>query len=347
MTVKSSVGHKKTVIIVSMLVLTVIMLLLAIGIGSVFVSPVDTLKILLSKLLGQNLARGIDESSQTIIVNIRLPRALLAFISGAGLAISGVIMQSVLRNPLASSYTLGVSSGAALGASLAIVLKISIFGYFTLQIFGLSFGLLTVILALFVATKLDKTMQSNTIILTGMAFSLFANAIITVFMAFSRSELQRLVFWQMGSFSLKDWRAPATLFPVVIIALIVVFIMSREMDIMTFGDEQAKASGVNVKRTKWILLGTSSIITGVIVSMTGIIGFVDLFVPHMARKMVGSQHKYVLLASALIGGCFMMACDMVARTIVSPLELPVGAITAMIGAPFFIYLYFSKSKSRT
>ncbi len=257
---------------------------------------------------------------------------------------SGVMMQSVLRNPLASSFTLGVSSGAALGASIAIIFGIYVFGFLTLPIFGLAAGLITVFLALVVAEKIDHNLQNNSIILTGMAFSLFANAMITIIMAMSGEQLQRLVYWQMGSFAMKTREHPLMLFPIVLFGSIIVIKNTRQMDIMTLGDEQAQTSGVEVKRMKWLLLSLSAIITGAVVSIVGIIGFVDLFTPHAARKLFGASHKCVLPASVLLGGVFMVLCDLVARTLVAPLELPVGAITSAVGAPFFIYLYFSRRK---
>lgn len=326
----------------SLIILCVLVLILAIGIGSVSIAPTDTLIVILNKLFGIQFSKVVDETIVSILLKTRIPRALLAFLSGAGLAVSGVMMQSVLRNPLASSFTLGVSSGAALGASFVILFNISILGFLTLPVFGLTAGLLTVFLSLGVAAKIDRGLQNNSIILTGMAFSLFANAMITIVMSVSKEHLQRLIYWQMGSFSMKTPQHFIMLSPLVILTLIVVMRCSRQMDIMTLGDEQAQTSGVEVQRMKWLLLSVSAILTGAIVSVVGVIGFVDLFTPHMARKLFGASHKYVLPASALLGGVFMVLCDLLARTLVSPLEIPVGAITAAIGAPFFIYLFMSK-----
>jgi len=336
----------KKIKIIIILIISFIILIISVGIGSVPIPPLISVKILLNKLFDLSFRENIDPIQESILWGIRLPRTILAFLSGGGLAVGGVIMQSILRNPLASSYTLGVSSGAAVGASIAILLGSTIFGAATLPIFGLTFGLLTVFFAIALAAKLDKSMENNTIILTGMAFSLFANAIITVLMSFARQELHRLVFWQMGSFALKDWSQPLILFPIVIIFTLIALRYSAEMDIMTFGEEEAKISGVDMNKLKWILISVSAILTGCIVSMVGIIGFIDLFTPHVARRIFGSMHKYVVLISFLLGGCFMVFCDLISRTIIPPIELPVGAVTALIGAPFFIYLYFSRRKVR-
>jgi len=330
---------KKTSLFIILTLTCIIILLLAMGIGSVPIAFSDTVKVILG------LTAHVDEMTTSILLNIRIPRTLLAFICGSGLAVSGVMMQSVLRNPLASSFTLGVSSGAALGASIGILFGISIFGFLTLPVLGLFAGLVTVFLALAVTMKIDRNLQNNSIILTGMAFSLFANSMITVIMAFSQEKLQRIVYWQMGSFAMRDSIYIFLLLPLLLISFFIALKCARQMDIMTFGDEQAQTSGVEAKNMKWLLLSLSAVMTGAIVSIVGIIGFVDLFTPHMARKLFGASHKYVIPAAALLGGAFMVLCDLIARTLVAPLELPVGAITSLIGAPFFIYLYFSKRKA--
>ena len=317
--------------------------ILAMGIGSVFIPPLQTINILFYKLFNFSFME-IDKTFLSILWKIRFPRVLLAFICGAGLSLSGSIIQSLLKNSLASSYTLGVSSGAALGASICILFKVYIFGIFSVQIFGFVFGIITVFLAIGIATKLDRTMQNNAIILTGMAFSLFANSVLSIIMTFAKEDLQSLIFWQMGSFSMKDSIYILVLYPVVLVIFFVVFLKHRQMDILTFGDEQATISGIETKKIKLFLLSMSSLLTGFIVSVVGVIGFIDLFTPHITRKIFGANHKYVLFMSLILGGTFMVLCDLIARTIASPIELPVGTITSAVGAPFFIYLYFDKRK---
>ncbi len=335
---------RKTGLLIFIGIACVVILVLAMGIGSVSIDPIDTANIILKKLFNFQPFGAIDEIAESILWKIRIPRTLLAFISGSGLAISGVMMQSVLRNPLASPLTLGVSAGAALGAGVVILFNISVLGFLTLPVFGLAAGLATIFLALGVSAKIDRNLQNNSIILMGMAFSLFANATITILMSLSKEHLQRLIYWQMGSFAMKEPEYSLILFPIVTVIFLIVIKCARQMDIMTLGDEQAQTSGVEAKRMKLILLSLSAVITGSVVSMVGIIGFLDLFTPHVARKLFGATHKYVLTASALLGGAFMVLCDLVARTLVAPLELPVGAITSAVGAPFFIYLYFSRRR---
>lgn len=337
--------NTKLKIIISLL-LCAIVIIFGIGIGSVYIPPKDILNIILNKLFSIPLYSHTSDVTISILWNLRLPRTLLAFIVGGALAVSGTVMQSVLKNPLASSYTLGVSSGASVGAGLVIItgFNIPILGMFTLPLIGLLCGLLTVFLAVSFASSMDKNMENNTIILVGMVFSLFINGILTLITALAKDHLEQLTFWQMGSFSLKEWSSVLILFPIVIIGIIILMYYSKELDIMTFGEEQARAIGVDIQKVKWILLSLSAALTGSSISFVGIIGFIDLIAPHVVRKIFGSSHKLVIPMSIIFGGAFMILCDLVARTIISPSELPVGAITAIIGAPFFAYVYFSRRK---
>jgi len=321
-------------------------LILGIAVGSVYVSPGDIFNIIRHKIFGANLSEHIRPSAVAIVWNLRIPRALLAFIAGSTLSVSGSVMQSVLRNPLASSYTLGVSSGASLGAAIVILYGFTLpFGaMFTLPLMGFIFGLATILFAVALASRLDGQMQNNTIILIGMVFALFVNAVTTLLSALSREHMQRLIFWQMGSFSMKDWSTVFILAPITIAGVIFITHFNRELDMMTFGEEQAQTMGVNLKRVKWILLVSSAALTGSAIAFVGVIGFVDLIAPHIVRRIFGSPHRYVIPMSALLGGSFMVICDLAARTVVSPSELPVGAVTAIIGAPFFAYIYFGRKK---
>jgi len=326
-------------------VLSLAVLVLGVGLGSVYIPPKEVLKIFGERLLGIN--RTTSQTMSSIVWDIRLPRVLLAYIVGAALSVSGTVMQSVLRNPLASSYTLGVSSGASFGAAIIIVtgLRLPVFRAFTLPFTGLAFGIITVILAISFASRLDSSMENNTIILVGIVFSLFINAILTMITALFRDKVAQLTFWQMGSFSLKEWSSIHILLPISITLVSVLLLYSKEMDILTFGEEQAFAIGVDVQRIKWVLLGVAAALTGSSIAFVGVIGFIDLVAPHIVRKLFGSSHSIVLPMTAVFGGSFMVVCDLIARTIIAPIELPVGAITAMVGAPFFTYLYFSGKRS--
>ncbi|NLN84424.1 MAG: iron ABC transporter permease [Firmicutes bacterium] len=329
-----------------LIVFSLLSLLAAACFGSVTISVGNSLAVLAHKIFGQPLPESVPPLHVTIVWDLRLARAALAFLVGAALAISGVVMQSVLRNPLASSYTLGVSSGASLGAALIIITgyTLPILGAFTLPLAGLFTGLLTVYLAIAVASRVDRGFSGNTIVLTGMVFTLFVNAVLTLVAYFHPDRTRHILLWQMGSFALKDWTFSLVLFPIVIIGLFLLLRQSKELDMLTFGEEQAAAMGVETTRVKWILMSIAAALTGSAVAFAGVIGFIDLISPHVVRRFSGASHIWVLPMSALFGGSFMVLADVVARTVMSPTELPVGAITAILGGPFFVYVYFSKRK---
>ena len=338
-------NKNKTLAILS---IPLVFFIISIGtsIGSSNIHILDTMNIILNKVINLPLREGIDPKDISIIWSLRLPRVLLAFMVGGCLAVSGSVVQSILKNELASPYTLGVSSGASLGAGLVIVLGISIpfLGQLTLPLIGFLCGLITVYGVIVFSSKIDKTMANNTIILAGMVFSLFVNALLTTLTALFSEDIKSISLWQMGSFSMKGWSYVRVLIPFLIIGVIGILRYTKEMDILTFGEEQAKAVGVDTNRVKKHLFIHSAILTGSAVALSGTIGFVDLIAPHMVRRVFGSKHKYVIPMSFVFGGSLMVITDLIARTIVSPAELPVGAITAIIGAPFFAYVYFSKGK---
>lgn len=317
-------------------------LLIAVGVGSVSITPYEVLRILVHKLFLTPLPESIAESNVAILWTIRLPRVLTAFCVGAMLSVSGAVMQSVLRNPLASSFTLGVSAGASFGAAIIILTGFTLpfIGAFTLPLIGLLSAIVSMIGAVFFASRMDRNMSNHTIILSGIVFSLFIDALLTLLYALAKQEIQKLIQWQMGSFARKGFAQVGLLFPVGLIGILLLLLYTREMDILTFGEEEASAMGLETKRVKWILLILSALLTGSAVAFSGIIGFIDLITPHTVRRLFGAKHALVIPISALAGGGFMALCDTVARTIVAPIELPVGAITALIGAPFFAYIYF-------
>ena len=316
----------------------------AASLGSTLINPGDTVMIILHHIFGIPLRAGIDPTHVSIVWLLRLPRVLLAFLAGGCLAISGAVCQSILRNPLASPYILGVSSGASLGAGLVIISGISIplLAGFTLPLAGFIFGLAAVFFVAAFSSRLDKSMSSNTIILCGMVFSLFINALLTMLSAVFSDDLRRIVMWQMGSFAMRGWVYIRLLLPFVVIGALGIFRYIREMDILTFGDEQAQSAGVETGIVRTKLLAFAAILTGATVALSGVIGFVDLISPHAARKITGSRHQYLIPMSFIIGGSLMVVTDLLARVLISPSELPVGALTALIGAPFFAWVYFRR-----
>lgn len=326
----------------------VIALIFGIGIGSVYVAPADILAVLGNRFFGIPLPETINPVFPAMVMDMRLPRVLMAFFTGAALAVGGTVMQSVLQNPLASPFGLGISAGAGLGAAVVMVAGLSagFLGMLFLPAVSLFCGLGTVILVIGFSSRMDRNMSNTTIILTGMVFSLFLNAIMSMMAAMSPTHAQRINLWQLGSFSMKGWDSVMILVPVTLLCLAFFLCYAREMDVLTFGEEQALSLGVNIKYMKRLMIGAVAVLTATAVAFVGIIGFIDLIAPHVVRRFFGSAHRKVLPASALFGGIFMVLCDLAGRTLAAPREIPIGSITALLGAPFFIYIYFMKRRER-
>ena len=323
-------------------------LLLGVGIGSVYVSPGDILSILGNRLFGTPFPEGLPAGYSAMVLDMRLPRVLLAFLTGAALAMGGTVMQSILQNPLASPFGLGVSSGAGMGAAIVIVLGLTAggLGVFLLPAVSLAFALGTVFLVVLVAARLDRNMSNVTVVLVGMVLSLFCSAVMNMLATGSPTYAQRIQLWQLGSFSMREWSAVWVLAPFAALGLLLFLGYARELDVMTFGEEQARAIGVDLIRTKRILLAAVAALTGAAVAFVGVIGFVDLIAPHIVRRWFGAAHRRVLPAAALFGGTFLVLCDLAARTLTPPHEIPIGSITALLGAPFFLYIFFIGRRRR-
>lgn len=321
---------------------------MCINIGSVYVALPDALYITMHKLFGITLPARIEPMTVSIFWNIRVPRALVSFFVGGALAVSGAVMQSLLQNPLASSYTMGVSSGSAVGAALIIISGIQTFALrsILLPLTGFIFALLTVFFVILFSSRIDRNIHSYTIILIGMVISLFVSAMLTLIAALFPDHSQQIYFWMMGSFSARNWSHVLIIIPVSIIVTFIIMLFSRELDIMTFGDDQAMSIGVNTRHKKILLIMLTALLTGVSVAFTGTIGFIDLVAPHAVRRIFGARHKAVIPMSFLFGGAFMSVMDLIARTLLSPREIPVGAVTALLGAPFFIILFFKKRDTK-
>lgn len=322
-------------------------LLLGIGIGSVYVAPSDILAIIANHLFDTALPESLPSSYPAMVLNMRLPRVILAFLTGAALAISGTVTQSILQNPLASPFGLGISSGAALGAAIVIIFGLTAAGLGTFLLPGVSLGfaLLTMFFVILISSRLDRGVSNITIILVGTVFSLFCNAIMNLMATSTPDYAERVQLWLLGSFSMKEWNAVWVLALATILGLIFFLFYARELDVMTFGEDSAQAMGVDLLKIKRILLAAIAILTGAAVAFVGVIGFVDLIAPHIVRRWFGAAHKKILPASALFGGTFLVLCDLAARTLLPAREIPIGAITALLGAPFFLYIFFAGRKN--
>ncbi|MEM2902372.1 MAG: iron chelate uptake ABC transporter family permease subunit [Candidatus Bathyarchaeia archaeon] len=288
---------------------------------------------------------GASEMEKSIIIDLRLPRILGGALIGLGLSTAGVVFQGVFRNPMADPYVIGVSSGAALGAALAIVLNVgfTVFGVSTLSVMAFLFSL-TAVFIVFNLARTGPKIPVTTLLLSGLAVSIMFSAFVSLLQLMSGWELHRLVYWMMGGLSGIQWRDLKSAAPLILGGVVGVYLYSRDLNIMTLSEEEAQHLGVNVERSKRILLALGSLITAASVSISGLIGFVGLIIPHLTRIMVGPDHRVLTPASITTGATFLVACDSLARSILPPLELPVGLVTSLTGAPFFLYLLRKRGK---
>jgi iron complex transport system permease protein len=320
--------------------------LLGISIGTVSVPIFTIIEIIMSKLFGSISMDQIDPMFSSIVLNIRLPRVILAGIVGASLAIAGAAFQGLLRNPLADPYTLGVSSGASVGAVLTLFFQLSIpvIGSFTLPLLSILFSWATIFFVLAFARKIERSMRVETIILTGIIFSSFLGAFISLMIALTGDELRQIIGWLLGSVSMRGWEYIRIILPFFILGSIILILNAKELNAMSFGEERAHHLGVNVQKRKLIILTAGSILTGAAVAVSGTIGFVGLVIPHLSRLLWGPDHRHLLPLSILTGSGFLILADLISRTIISPTELPIGVITALIGAPVFALILLQRRR---
>jgi len=321
-------------------------LLIAVSVGSVPVSLSDTWNILLKYLFGKGDMTGIDSGTETIIAMVRMPRVLLAAMTGGALSLSGAVMQGLLKNPLADGSTLGVSSGGALGAvlSLALGIRFSFFPELGLAVSSIAFSFLSLVLILALAYRIDNSLSTNTIILTGVIFSMLAGSITSLLVVVSGDSIKQVVFWSMGSFSGKGWKHVLLMAPVFLAGSLAIMAFSKELNAFSLGEEQARYIGVDTRAVKMTLLVLTAVLIGVSVSVSGTIGFVGLVIPHIVRMITGPDHRKLLPASLVMGGMFMVLADLLSRTLISPEEFPVGIVTSFTGAVVFIAIFYRYSK---
>lgn len=325
--------------LLSLLIILLVLMVVTSLIGSTPINVIEFKDIILKALFKAPI--NVNAEDYLIITSIRLPRIILVVLVGFALAISGTIVQSVLNNPIATPYTLGVSSGAALGAGLMIIsgLEVGLLGKFSMPFIGFCFGLVTMAIVILIAQKTDHHLSGHSIILSGVIMSLFLNAFLTLLTTFSFDKLQQIMMWQLGSFASRGWDYLFIMVPFLLVALGWLLFYLKTLDLLSFGSDTAYSLGVNTNQSKKYLLVIATLLSAASVAVCGIIGFVDLIAPHLARKIVGAQHRYLLPASGLIGSILLLVADTIARTLLAPMELPIGAITALIGVPFFIYIY--------
>ncbi|ODS41832.1 MAG: iron ABC transporter [Candidatus Altiarchaeales archaeon IMC4] len=311
-----------------MILISLVLILILSMLASTAIGPVSIpLKGVFTALTNLN-AQGTES---IIISQIRLPRIILAALVGSALAVAGAAMQGLFKNPMADPYVIGISSGAAFGASIAIVVHLSV------PVFAFLFAAGTAFLVYNIAKK-NGRVPVETLLLSGIAVAAFFSAMTSLVMYLAGEDLHQIVFWLMGGLWGSDWGKVTVAAPFIFLGTIGIFVFSRDLNAMLLGEEHAQHLGIEVENVKKILLVLVSLITGIAVAVSGIIGFVGLIIPHIARLVVGPDHRILIPVSALIGAIFLVWADTLARTIISPTELPVGIITAFFGAPFFIYL---------
>lgn len=274
------------------------------------------------------------DSYSIIVMEVRLPRILLCALVGSALAVAGCAMQGLFKNPMASPYILGISSGAAFGASLAIVLGT---GVFAIPFMAFSFALITIFVVYNIA-RVKGRVPMETLLLAGIAIGTFFAAQVSFMQYIAGEELRSIVFWLMGGFWTSSWDKVAIAFPLILLGVVVIMFFSRDLNLVLMGEEHALDLGIKVESVKKIILIFASLVTAAAVAVSGIIGFVGLIIPHIMRIIVGPDHRILLPSSCLVGAIFLIWADTLARTMIQPTELPVGIITASFGAPFFLYL---------
>jgi len=318
------------------LVALLVVLVAGVAAGSVFVPPGDTLAILAHRLLGLDLGTTWSSAEETIVVDLRLPRVLTAMTVGAGLAVAGATFQGVLRNPLADPYVLGTASGAALGAAIAVIVPVrTVFLEFGL-LHGLAFlGALGAVFLVYRLSRVGGHGQMTSLLLTGYAVGSLLAAGLAMAMYLSGTNLRQIFSYLLGGFDAASWGRLATSLPLVLGASALVLTRARSLNGFLLGEEAAAHLGIDVRRERAILLGLASLATAAAVAVSGLIGFVGLVAPHVVRLAVGPNARLVLPLAALFGAILMIAADLAARLAG---EIPVGVVTAVIGAPFFLVL---------
>ncbi|MGF3522042.1 MAG: FecCD family ABC transporter permease [Candidatus Bathyarchaeia archaeon] len=336
--------------IVGLLLAFAVILFLSLNLGYSPIPYDDILTTLLKHIPGLNaLVENVDvaKTTEIIITQIRLPRVLCGALVGAALATAGVIYQGIFRNPMADPYVIGASTGATVGSALVLVLGVglSFFGVNTLQIFAFIGSLITVIFV-YNISRVGSRVPVTTLLLVGIAVSLFLNAIVTYLQTIASDRiLHGLTFWIIGSLApTENWDKVWSILPFIVTGFIVSYLYSRNLNILALGEEQAQHLGVETEKVKMILIVTGALLTAAAVSISGLIGFVGLIIPHLTRVLIGPDHRILLPTAAIVGASFLMFCDALSRVVMGSGEAPVGIITALSGAPFFVYLLRRKKK---
>jgi iron complex transport system permease protein len=334
---------KPPLILMSLTLFLAVAIVLATGMGFLAIAPLEVIQILWAKALGVGIGEDMNSTFPFVVMEVRLPRILAAAIVGGGLAVAGAVFQAILLNPLADPYTLGVSSGAAFGASLALVL--GILGITVSPLVSvplLAFlGAMATLAAVFALAAPDGRLSSNTLILSGVIVAAILSAGIGFIKYLADEQVGVIIFWLMGSFVGKTWHDVALTAIFVLPGLLVMLYFARDLNIMALGGRTADTLGVESRRVKKILLVCASLMTAICVSVSGIIGFVGLIVPHLLRLVLGPDNRLLIPACFFGGAILLLTADTITRAWL-PTELPIGVLTSLIGGPFFCYIFRKK-----
>ncbi len=324
---------------------TVAAMILCVTVGSVSVPLKETVTTITTAM--GNALSGLP-IPPSIIISVRLPRVLAVALVGAALSVCGAAIQGLLRNPLADSSTMGVSSGAGVGAVLSIAFGLTVpgFGIGGTMVTAMLFAFLTLMLILTLSYKIDYSLSTNTIILIGMIVSMFCSSIISLVITFAGHKVNPIIFWLMGSLTSAKYTDVLILVGSLLVFGTVIFSFARELNAFAIGEDNARHVGVNVRRSKYLILIAVSALIGVCVSIGGTIAFVGLVIPHMTRMLVGPNHKRLLPASLFAGATFLMLADLLARTLLNPRELPIGVVTSFVGAFTFVFIFYRTRKAK-
>ncbi len=322
----------------ALLALLVAACLLAVGLGTVWIPPATTVRLVAWKLGLAGQPADVPASTAVILFELRIPRVVLAVVVGSALAAAGAVFQALFRNPMADPAIIGVSSGAALGAIAAILLGGGVLAG-GLAVSGAAFiGALCVAFVVYRLARIGPAVQVATLLLAGIAMAAVISAVISLVMSLAGEQIRSIYFWLLGGLGGRGWDAVATAAPLVALGVVLSLLGVRDLNLMALGEERAAQLGVEIERFKRLSLATGALLAAAAVSVAGVIGFVGLMTPHILRLFLGADHRRLVPASILGGAAFMVLADLVARTVRAPEEIPVGAVTALLGGPFFLYL---------
>jgi len=328
-------------------ILLIAAIVLSAAVGAVSMPPLDVARMLLAKVPFIHVTPTWPDTFETILFDIRLPRTILILLAGAALSGSGAAYQGLFRNPLADPYIIGVASGAGLGAVIAMALHwpATLLGALVIPIAAFIGALITVAVVYGLA-RVGRATPVSTLILAGVAIGSFTTAITTFLMLSSQAELRRAISWMLGGFAFGGWMPVVAILPYIVIGLVALTLMGRTLNVLQFGDDQAQQLGLRVDRVKLIVVIAASLTTAAAVAYAGIIGFVGLAVPHVVRLLWGGDYRRLIPLSIIAGAALLLLADILARTIIAPQEVPLGVVTAMFGAPFFLWL-LRRTKQQT